>query len=409
MSREYEISCRSDWRAAWICGPSYLKSCTSTGSLLYRPLWFTWMHRAISRWIGAIHPHSRLARLANRKLPTDLISKTKCFEVTAVGNALRIQFSGKSALDRARVIADASNRWGEAMIAAGYGDATHLYTMLAEGGPFVSEAHRRGLTVVSEVYILLATEDILAQERRDFPVWEPNQSDYAELRKRLQLEDVLIEKSHYFICPSVAVRDDLVTRCGIAPERIRLVPYGMNPEWLNLEAKPIRGRILFVGTADLRKGIHYLAMASQILAKRGRRYEFRVAGDVTEIVRQRPECSRLTFLDRVPRDRIHEEFQQADVFVLPSLAEGSAEVTYEALAAGVPLVVTSAAGSVVRDRVEGRIVRERDPSALADAIEQIVEDRPLRALMAQNAREWAREYTWDRYGDRLIKGLRALA
>ena len=49
------------------------------------------------------------------------------------------------------------------------------------------------------------------------------------------------------------------------------------------------------------------------------------------------------------------------MFVLPSLAEGSAEVTYEAIAAGVPVVTTRAAGSVVRDGIEGRIVPERDP------------------------------------------------
>jgi glycosyltransferase involved in cell wall biosynthesis len=109
----------------------------------------------------------------------------------------------------------------------------------------------------------------------------------------------------------------------------------------------------------------------------------------------------------VPRDRIHEEFQQADVFVLPSLAEGSAEVTYEALAAGVPLVVTAAAGSVARDGIEGRIVPECDPAALADAIEQIVEDRAVRNRMAGAARERAREFTWEKYGERLVGTLRS--
>jgi glycosyltransferase involved in cell wall biosynthesis len=111
----------------------------------------------------------------------------------------------------------------------------------------------------------------------------------------------------------------------------------------------------------------------------------------------------------VPRERIHEEFAAADVFVLPSLAEGSAEVTYEALAAGVPVVTTVAAGSVVRDGVEGRIVPERDPEALADAIARIVEDRDRRARMSVAARERARDYTWERYGERLVGALRSVA
>jgi len=62
-------------------------------------------------------------------------------------------------------------------------------------------------------------------------------------------------------------------------------------------------------------------------------------------------CRSLSFLGRVPRDRIHEEFQTADLFVLPTLAEGSAEVTYEALAAGLPVITTKSAGSVVRDGI----------------------------------------------------------
>ena len=114
------------------------------------------------------------------------------------------------------------------------------------------------------------------------------------------------------------------------------------------------------------------------------------------------------FLGHVPRGRIHKEFQQADVFVLPSLAEGSAEVTYEAIAAGEPVVTTRAAGSIVRDDVEGRIVPGRDPEALADALEQLVEDRSARDRMAHAARERARDYTWERYGERLVTALKGL-
>ena len=97
------------------------------------------------------------------------------------------------------------------------------------------------------------------------------------------------------------------------------------------------------------------------------------------------------------------------MLVLPSLAEGSAGATYEALAAGVPVVTTPAAGSVVRDGIEGRIVPERDPVALADAIAEIVEDRDKRARMSVAARERARDYTWERYGERLVGALRSVA
>ena len=74
--------------------------------------------------------------------------------------------------------------------------------------------------------------------------------------------------------------------------------------------------------------------------------------------------------------------RQADVFVFPSLFEGSAVVTYEALASGLPSVVTAEAGSVVRDGVEGFVVGARDVAALAARMETLGRDRELRARMA---------------------------
>jgi glycosyltransferase involved in cell wall biosynthesis len=60
---------------------------------------------------------------------------------------------------------------------------------------------------------------------------------------------------------------------------------------------------------------------------------------------------------------------------------------------------------VVRDGIDGLIVPERDPEALAAAIERIVEDRPLRARLAAAARERAREFTVDRFAERLVGSL----
>ena len=167
--------------------------------------------------------------------------------------------------------------------------------------------------------------------------------------------------------------------------------------------------MLFAGTANLRKGIHYLGMAAERLIAAGHRYDFRVAGNVNARIAAQPACRHLRFLGRVPRNGVHLEFAAADVLALPSLAEGSAGVTYEALAAGVPVVTTRASGSVVRDGIEGRIVPERDPVALADAIAEIIEDRDKRAQMSLAARQRARNYTWERYGERLVGALRSAA
>ena len=117
-----------------------------------------------------------------------------------------------------------------------------------------------------------------------------------------------------------------------------------------------------------------------------------------------PRC-RPTYLGQVPRSQIQEEFCRADLFVLPTLAEGMALVHLEAMACGVPVITTPNCGSVVRDGIDGFIVPIRDAQALADRMQQLLEDRSLRARMGAAARERARDFTWQRYGERLLDAL----
>jgi glycosyltransferase involved in cell wall biosynthesis len=92
----------------------------------------------------------------------------------------------------------------------------------------------------------------------------------------------------------------------------------------------------------------------------------------------------------------------ADVFVFPSLFEGSAVVTYEALACGLPSVVTPNAGSVVRDGIEGFLVTPRDVETLAQRMERLGNDPELRARMAAGARTRALAFDWPRYHASLV-------
>ena len=102
-------------------------------------------------------------------------------------------------------------------------------------------------------------------------------------------------------------------------------------------------------------------------------------------------------LGRVGHGEMPALMARADVFVFPSLFEGSAVVTYEALACGLPCIVTAAAGSVARDGVEGLVVPAGDADSLAAAMALLGDDASLRARMAQAARARALEFDWPRY------------
>lgn len=363
----------------------------------------------LGKWLvkcGPLMGFRRAARrLAGRRVPQSIRSKTTAFGRPALWFACNRALCERDPAARFREQLRWSRALGLAMVRHGFGEATHLYSMLGECGPILTEAKRRKLATITEVYILLSAERILKHEHRLFPEWEAAPADFDAVRREFPDEEALIAHTDFAICPSEVVIADLEKNFGFSRERGAIVPYGVEQKWLSLETSPMVGRILFVGTVGLRKGIHYLAMAGQQLQAKGRSYEFYVAGNVAPQIAMQPASRCLKFLGRLPRDQVRQEYAKADVFVLPSLAEGSAEATYEALASAVPVVTTAAAGSVVRDGIEGRIVPERDAIALAQALEEIVEDRPLRRRMSKAGRARALDYDLARYGERLVSAV----
>jgi glycosyltransferase involved in cell wall biosynthesis len=89
--------------------------------------------------------------------------------------------------------------------------------------------------------------------------------------------------------------------------------------------------------------------------------------------------------------------------VFPSQWEGSAKVTYEAAACALPQITTREAGDVVRDGVEGIIVKPADVDAIAAGIEKLYRDPALVEHMGQAARKrMVENFTWDHFRTRLL-------
>jgi len=120
-----------------------------------------------------------------------------------------------------------------------------------------------------------------------------------------------------------------------------------------------------------------------------------------------PTLARADLLHLPYRDAIGPIYRSADVFVFPSLEEGSPLVVYEALGAGLPVLLSPmAAGDVVRDGVEGFVLDPLDQEAWVEALRTLAKDPDLRARMGRRARERAAGYTWDKVGRRRLALLR---
>lgn len=161
--------------------------------------------------------------------------------------------------------------------------------------------------------------------------------------------------------------------------------------------------LLYVGTLSRRKGLADLMDALALLAARGApAYRLQVVGGSAEVGEEEAEELRAAvragghepaLLGSRSGEQVREHLRQADVFVLPSHWEGQPIAILEAMATGLPVVVTAVGANpdVVRDGVDGLVVPSHDPAALADALERVLRDADLRRRMGASARERAAE------------------
>ena len=101
-------------------------------------------------------------------------------------------------------------------------------------------------------------------------------------------------------------------------------------------------------------------------------------------------------------------YNSATVFVFPSVDEGSAKVSYEAMACGIPVIVTPNAGSLARDGKDGFIVPIRQVEPLVEKIRYFYNNREAAEEMGREARRYIETFTWEHYERTLIDTYKTL-
>jgi len=101
----------------------------------------------------------------------------------------------------------------------------------------------------------------------------------------------------------------------------------------------------------------------------------------------------------VSAEELVRAYQEADLFVFPSVAEGFGQVLLESLACGLPILSTTrtAAPDLIEDGVQGFIVEPRRPDLLAERVRWALTHRAELQAMSQAARQRAEEFTWQRF------------
>jgi glycosyltransferase involved in cell wall biosynthesis len=267
----------------------------------------------------------------------------------------------------------------ERIIEHGLSNANTVYGFNSACLELFKYAKQKGLrcildqTLVERSYLHL----LLLEEEKHWPNWSSSQfnvspADQSLADREWREQDL----SDQIICGSSFVKDSLIKR-GVTADKIYVMPLGrelsqrvsFKKSTCSVWGKREEGlHILFCGSVGLRKGMPYLLEALRQL-KGNIPFVCKAAGSI-ELRKERLEeySDVCQFLGRLPRSEIAELYEWADVFVLPSLCEGSAMVTYEALQHGLPVITTYNSGSI-SEKLEGNwTVPIRNSQAISEAL-----------------------------------------
>jgi glycosyltransferase involved in cell wall biosynthesis len=227
----------------------------------------------------------------------------------------------------------------------------------------------------------------------------------------------LFRASHVVLCQSARWRDFFTSEIGVPIDRCRIVEnwtvtrsdLALGDERDYCATTPVK--IGYLGWIEETKGVTDLLEACRLLCSTdGVPVRLMIAGRGTALtkcerfVRSNGLASNVEFLGWVSGEKKVKFFREIDVFVLPSHFEGLPNAVIEAMAAGLPVVVTRVGGlpDVVEHGKDGLIVEPKDPLALRDAMSSLLKDVGLRASLGRAARIKAERFNVERAVDQIL-------
>jgi len=230
----------------------------------------------------------------------------------------------------------------------------------------------------------------------------------------LALEKRLFEKNgcRKIIAISQMVKQDIQKHYKVAEDKIAVVYNGVelqrfHPNNKTLFRKAVRENlcipddvalILFVGSGFERKGLKFLLQSLQFLRSDNWRLLLMGKGNWERYLSFAPDGGRKKIYTLEPRDDIEKYYAAADIFVLPSIYEPFGNACLEALATGLPIVVSahSGAAEILRPGENGMVVRNSaDPKEIADRINTLF-DPDVRETVGRNGRLLAEQFTQEK-------------
>jgi len=242
------------------------------------------------------------------------------------------------------------------------------------------------------------------------------ESEAAHRRTKLR-KDAEIALADEILVVSKFARESYVDS-GVPSERVHAMPLGVDSSRFHPEVDGARTcangnrhvRFVYVGNDSQLKGVEILQKASALLRDSGENFTVTMIGGST----MSPEGDSNSAIVRKPwmsHDLLSSELPLHDVLILPSFFDSFGMVVAEAMASGLPAIVTENVGAkeMITSGENGLIIPAGETDALADAMRWFIARRQDLPNMSVAARESAERYDWTVYRRRVTDFLASIS
>jgi D-inositol-3-phosphate glycosyltransferase len=248
--------------------------------------------------------------------------------------------------------------------------------------------------------------------------------DEPELR--IETERELARNCHHILATTEKEKEDLIQHYGASPERIGVIPCGVNLEQFKPIDKEVAKQqlgfvddkiILFVGRIEPLKGIDQLLKAMPYLQNgqgpslvliggdEHSQYEMEKLQKLSHVLHIQDS---VTFLGLVKQEKLPYFYSAADACVVPSYYESFGLVALESLACGTPVVATDvgALKGIIHQGKTGYVLTDNTPRCLADKIALLLSRPSPDMESVLSIRASVNQFSWPNIAEAIIKECR---
>ncbi|WUJ03068.1 glycosyltransferase family 4 protein [Actinoplanes sp. NBC_00393] len=241
---------------------------------------------------------------------------------------------------------------------------------------------------------------VICDHRSRFP---GHAGENDPLANRLRQE---FDAADYILTSSALARSDFLDR-GFPAEKVVAIPLGVSTDRFVPREQARRletpSRIFFAGRISYLKGVDLILRAAKRL---GPQYQFRLAGTIRDAeVLHDGIPGNVRILGQLTQEALQEEFHNSHLLVLPSRSDAFGLVAVEAMATGLPVIISDSCG--VADAVAlnsaGAVFPDSDIDAFINSVQELLKDSHEYARLQHNALTTAKQHSWRAYGNRVVQ------